>query len=320
VAKPFRFGVQAYRAGSGKDWRDLARRVEDLGYHSLHTSDHNVGPGPAMEGTGHRPVTLAPIPAIAVAAEATSTLHVGCRMFCVSYHSPVVLAKEIATLACLAEGRIEVGLGAGWLQAEYYAMGLTFLPAGARIQTLAEFIELLNQSLDGTEINVMGDYVKASGYFPLPVPVNRPPILIGGGSPKVLRLAGAKADIASVNFNNRSGIIGPDSIKTSTTEETHKKIGWIREGAGERFDSLILETSPYFMALPGTEVTEESLIERLGLDAAGLRAFPHALVGDIDEVCDQLEQRRADFGFSYFTIGDRSVEAFAPVVARMTGK
>jgi alkanesulfonate monooxygenase SsuD/methylene tetrahydromethanopterin reductase-like flavin-dependent oxidoreductase (luciferase family) len=69
------------------------------------------------------------------------------------------------------------------------------------------------------------------------VPVNRPPILIGGGSPKVLRLAGAKADIASVNFNNRSGIIGPDSIKTSTTEETHKKIGWIREGAGERFDS-----------------------------------------------------------------------------------
>jgi hypothetical protein len=83
---------------------------------------------------------------------------------------------------------------------------------------------------------------------------------------------------------------------------------------------MILETSPYFMALPGTEVTEESLIERLGLDAAGLRAFPHTLVRDIDEVCDQLEQRRADFGFSCFTIGDRSVEAFAHVVARMTGK
>jgi alkanesulfonate monooxygenase SsuD/methylene tetrahydromethanopterin reductase-like flavin-dependent oxidoreductase (luciferase family) len=107
MRKPFQFGVQAYRAEDGRSWRELARRVEDLGYKSLHTSDHNVGPGPAMEGTGHRPVTMAPIPAIAVAAEATTTLHIGCRMFCVSYHSPVVLAKEIATLACMAEGPIE---------------------------------------------------------------------------------------------------------------------------------------------------------------------------------------------------------------------
>src|SRR4051794_16211217 len=185
-----------------------------------------------MEGTGHRPVTFAPVPAIAVAAEVTTTLHVGCRMFCVSYHSPVVLAKEIATLACLAEGRIEVGLGAGWLEAEYHAMNIPFLPAAARIRTLAEFMDLLDQTLDGTEINVTGEYVRAGGYRPLPVPRNRPPILIGGGSPKVLRLAGARADIVSVNFNNRSGIVGPDSIKTSTAEQTHKKISWIREGAG----------------------------------------------------------------------------------------
>ena len=116
--RPFRFAVQAYRPESGRALRDLARQVEDLGYSALHTSDHYLGPGPVSEATGHRPVTLAPVPAMAVAAEVTTTLRIGCRMFCVGYHQPYVLAKEIATLAELSGGRTEVGLGAGWLQAE----------------------------------------------------------------------------------------------------------------------------------------------------------------------------------------------------------
>jgi len=88
VTRPFRFAVQAYRPDSGTPWRDLARRVEALGYSALHTSDHYLGPGAVSEQTGHRPATFAPIPAMAVAAEVTTTLRVGCRMFCVGYHSP----------------------------------------------------------------------------------------------------------------------------------------------------------------------------------------------------------------------------------------
>ncbi len=317
---PFRFAVQAYRAETGKEWRELARRVEGLGYGSLHLSDHYVGPGKAMEGTGHRPVGLAPVPAMAVAAEVTESLIIGCRMFCVSYHEAVVLAKEIASLAILADGRIEAGLGAGWLEAEYRAMGVPFESAGARVARLAEFVELLDQQLSGREIDVQGTSIQASGFFPVPVPEIRPKTMIGGGAPKVLRLAGAKADIVSINFNNRSGVVGADSIATSTADETHRKIGWVKEGAGDRFDTLELETAAYFIAMPGTEVTEEALGARLGLDAAGLRRFPHALVGSVDEICEQLELRREDYGFSYFTVGDRAIEEFAPVVQRMTGR
>ncbi len=318
--RPFRFGAQCYRAADAKQWRDTVRRVEDAGYSALHVSDHYVGPGPAMDGTGHRPVTLAPVPAMAVAAEISSTLRIGCRMFCVGYHQPVVLAKEIATLAVLAENRIEVGLGAGWLAAEYAAMGVAYAGGAERVDLLAEVVELLDAWFAGKDIAVEGRHVHAGGFAPLPVPAARPPIMIGGGSPRVLRLAGQRADIVSVNFDNRSGVIGPDSVARSGPEQTHRKLAWVREGAGDRFADLELETAAYFVAIEGgTETTEAELSARTGLDATALRAFPHALVGSVGEVCDQLERRREEYGFSYITVGDRAMEAFAPVVARLAG-
>ena len=97
-----------------------------MGYSALHVSDRYIRPGPALDPTGHRPVTMAPITSMAVAAEVTDTLKVGCRMFCTSYHEPVVLAKEAATLAMFAPDRIEIGLGAGWLGSEYDAMGIDY--------------------------------------------------------------------------------------------------------------------------------------------------------------------------------------------------
>lgn len=319
-ARPFRFAVQSYRAESGVAWRTLARRVEALGYSALHTSDHYLGPGVVADSTGHRAVTLAPVPAMAVAAEVTDTLVIGCRMFCVGYHQPVVLAKEVATLAELSGGRLEVGLGAGWLGAEYEAMGLPFPPAGERVELLGEVVTLLEQHFDGSELDVSGNQVRVHGFEPLPQVPKRPPLMIGGGAPRVLRLAGAKADIVSINFNNRSGQIGRDSVATSGPEQTHQKLAWAREGAGDRWDDVELETAAYFVAIEGaTATTEAQLTAQLGLDAQELRAFPHALVGTVDEVCDQLRRRRDEYGFSYVTVGDRSIEAFAPVVERLSG-
>lgn len=319
--RPFRFAVQAYRAESGAEWRDLARRVEHLGYSALHLSDHYLGPGAVSEAVNHRPVTFAPVPAIAVAAEVTTDLRVGCRMFCVGYHQPVVLAKELATLAVLSDDRLEIGLGAGWLSAEYAAMGIAFPSAGKRLELLSETLELLGQYFAGEEIDVRGRHVQAHGFEPLPLVVAKPPIMIGGGAPRILRLAGAHADIVSINFNNRSGAIGADSVATSGPEETRRKLEWVREGAEDRFDSIELETAAYFVAIEGrTETTEDELSARLGLDAAELHSFPHALVGSVDEICDELEQRREQYGFSYITVGDRVIDAFAPVVDRLTGR
>ena len=317
---PFRFAVQAYRPESGKAWRDLARRVEELGFSALHTSDHYLGPGPVSEATGHRPVTLAPIPAMAVAAEMTSTLRIGCRMFCVGYHSPYVLAKEIATLAELSGGRTEVGLGAGWLQAEYDAMGIPFPPAGERIRHLAEFVALLKDFLAGRPADTQGTHVRVSGMAPLPLLEVPPPITIGGGAPRILRLAGAEASVVSINFNNRSGVVGTDSVATSGHEETVQKLGWVREGAGERFGELELEFAAYFLAVEGGATTEEQVSAQTGLAGEELRTFPHALVGSVQAICEELERRRDVYGFSYVTVGDRAIDAFAPVVARLSGR
>lgn len=155
---------------------------------------------------------LAAIPALAAAAAVTDTLRIGSRVQCVDYHVPAVLAKSAATLDLLSDGRFELGLGAGWLQAEYRAIGVPFDAPSTRIDRLAEVVSLVKVHFSGEPIDVSGRHVSVSGYTGVPAPVSKPhpPIMIGGGSRKVLTLAGREADIVSLNFNNRAGVIGPD--------------------------------------------------------------------------------------------------------------
>jgi len=319
----FRFAIQSYAAGSAREWRDRARKAEDLGYSTLHLADHYIGPGPALASTNHPVQSVAAIPAMAFAAAATSTLRIGCRVLCIDYHHPVVLAKELATLDLLSEGRIEAGLGAGWMASEYDAMGIPFDRAGARIERLAAVVDLLRDSWAEGELKFEQAGIVASGFEAVPKPVQPagPPVLLGGGSPKVLRLAGAKADIVSLNFDNSSGQIGAAGVGSGTADQTAEKIGWIREGAGDRFDDLELEIGAYF-----TAVTDDPgpLLDRysgaFGIPADDLARHPHVLIGDAGALVDELERRRAAYGISYVTVPDTAVEAFAPVVAALTGR
>lgn len=320
--RPFRFAVQSYRTDSPREWRDRARRVEELGYSTLHVADHYIGPGPMLDSTKHRVQTVAAVPALAVAAEATTTLRIGSRMFCVGYHQPVVLAKEAATLDFFSEGRLEVGLGAGWLENEYAAMGIPFERAGARIDALRETVDLLRQSFAGGQVEVNGTHVRVHGFEAVPRPVQQPgpPLMIGGGAPRVLRTAGELADIVSINYDNRSGQLGTDSVATSGADETAAKVGWVLEGAGDRADQIELEIAAYFVSIDGrSEAGSGETAARAGLDVEGLRTFPHGLIGSVAAVCDELVRRREVYGFSYITIGDTHLEAFAPVVERLAG-
>jgi probable F420-dependent oxidoreductase len=321
--RPFRFACQAYKATSRKEWVELARRVEAQGFSALHVADHYIGPGPALEPTGHGVQTLAAIPAMAVAAEVTTTLRVGSRLFCVGYHQPVVLAKEAATLDLLSEGRLELGLGAGWLDREYTAMGIPFPSAPDRIELLSEAVDLISQCFAGGPVDLAGRQVRASGFTAVPTPVQspRPPIMIGGGGRRVLTLAGQKADIVSINFNNASGTVGAASARSSTAEQTAAKIDWIRAGAGERFDQLELEIGAYFVAIKGgSGLTAVDLGNRLHLAPEQLTEFPHALVGSVEEICETLQRRREEYGISYITVGDAVADLFAPVVERLAGQ
>ena len=319
--RPFRFAVQSFSAESGSAWRDRARRVEELGYSALHLADHFLGPGPALDATNHPLQTLAAVPAMAVAAEATERLKIGCRVFCVDYRHPVVLAKEAATLDLFSEGRLELGLGAGWLQGEYAAAGIPFDPPAVRIERLGEAVRALKALMGDGVVSFKGEHVVVEGFEGSPKPVQKPhpPIMIGGGSRKVLSLAAREAQIVSFNFNNRAGVIGPEGVLSATAEATARKVGWVREAAGDRFDDLELEIGAYF-----TFVTDDGakiaagMGGAFGLSAEDMMRHPHALFGTVDAICEELERRREETGIHYVTVGDEVAEAFAPVVARLT--
>jgi probable F420-dependent oxidoreductase len=322
MTKPFRFAVQSFHADSAKEWREGARQIEDLGYSALHLADHIIGPGPALEATNHPLQTLAAVPAMAVAAEATTKLRIGCRVFCIDYRPAAVLAKEAATLDFFSDGRLELGLGAGWLKGEYDAIGLPFDPIGIRIDRLGETVRFIKAYMTPEQLDISGTHVNSKGYqgVPRPIQTPHPPIMIGGGGRRVLSLAAREADIVSINFNNRAGVIGPDGVMSGTADATAEKIDWIRDAAGDRFDSLEIEIGAYFTFVgEGTGAIAEGMAASFGFTPEQMRAHPHGLFGSVDEVCDELVRRRETYGISYVTVGGDARDAFAPVVARLAG-
>ncbi len=321
-SRPFRFAVQSFSADSSKEWRERALRVEQLGYSTLHLADHFVGPGEVVDTTNHPVQSLAAVPAMAVAAEATTTLRVGCRVFCIDYHHPAVLAKEAATLDFLSDGRLELGLGAGWLRAEYEAANIPFDEAPVRIARLEETIGAIKAHMGEGALAIQGEHVRLHSYEGVPKPVQKPhpPIMVGGGSKRVLQLGAREADIVSFNFNNRAGVIGPDGVQSATAEKTARKVEWVREAAGERFDTLELEIAAYFTFVTDqADQTRQGMAAAFGLSPEEMARHPHALFGSVDEICEELQRRRETYGISYVTVGDGAMEAFAPVVKRLAG-
>ena len=323
MTRPFRFAVQAYHAESAGQWRETALRAEALGYSTLHLADHFLGPGPALEATNHPQQGLAAVPAMAMAAEATTRLRIGSRVLCIDYRPAAVLAMEATTLDLLSEGRLELGLGAGWLRGEYEAAGLRFDPAGTRIDRLEETVRAFKLFCSGEPLSIEGEHVRWQGFSGIPRPVQRPhpPLMIGGGSRRVLELAAREAQVVSLNFNNRSGVIGADGMHSGSAEATQRKVDWVRAAAGSRNESLEIEIGAYFTFV-GDAVAgiAEQMAKGLGLSTEDMLAHPHALFGSVDGICEELQRRRERFGISYLTVGAEAIEAFAPVVARLDGQ
>lgn len=321
MTKPFRFGLQSFNAQNGEDWTNQAQQAESLGYSTFHLADHILGEGPALTRANHPVQNLAAIPAMAYAAAVTNSINIGCRVFCIDYHNPVVLIKSAMTIDKLSNGRLEFGLGAGWIKDEYAAIGLEMDEPAVRIDRLSDVIDGVKVFRGEGLADISNDTLNWSEFSGDPKPVGAVPIMVGGGSPRVLRLAGRKADIVSLNFNNRSGMIGPDGVQKSTADETAKKIRWVREGAGDRFDQLELEIGAYF-----TFVTDDAsavlgqFAQMFGMSEEDMAQHPHALLGSVDQICDELERRREAYGISYITVGGDNMRSFAPVVARLSGK
>lgn len=319
TARPFRFAVQGMKAKSAAEWRSFARTTEELGYSTLFLADHYLGRGPAMDRAPQPLQYVAPIAAMATAAAVTETLRIGCRVFCVDYHVPAVLAKEAATLDLLSDGRLELGIGAGWNGHEYAAMGLAFAPPPERVAKLKEFVALFKAHCTGELLEHDGRYAVATGYTGLPLPVQQPhpAIMIGGSRKVVLSFAAREADIVSLN---NVDFVARNDDDLTPQEEAIRRLDHVRAAAGARFAALDIESSPFF-----TRITDDAAAAAVeiggyvGFSPDEVGRHPNVLIGSVEEIVEQLQERRETYGVNYVTVQQGELERFAPVVARLVG-
>ncbi|MGH9102838.1 MAG: TIGR03621 family F420-dependent LLM class oxidoreductase [Acidimicrobiales bacterium] len=308
--RPFRFAVQATGAGSGKQWRARARAVEAMGYSTLFVPDHLDG-------------QWGPLVALTVAAEATESLRVGSLVLDNDYRNPVVLAKELASLDLASDGRLEVGLGAGWRRSDYEESGIAFDDASTRVERLGEALHILRSLLaeGGTTFEGRHYRVREAAGLPRPASRPRPPLLVGGGGRRVLRLAAREADIVGVNPSLAAGAVGPAAVASAAPERFDERLRWIREAAGERFDALELCCLTQTAEVgPGASHRLEALAPAFGLEPAVAREIPLVLAGEAAEVSEGLQERRERYGLSYWVVHDAEADGFAAVVDRLAGR
>ena len=310
--RPFRFAAQLSRApdGSARSWAEQARRAEDLGYSTLLMPDH----------FGDQ---LAPIPAMVAAATATTTLRVGALVFDNDYRHPLMLAKEAATVDLLSDGRLELGLGAGWMRTDYDESGMAYDPPALRVDRFEEGLAVVAGLLEADgPFSFAGKHYTITEHTPLPRPVQRPrpPIIVGGGGRRVLQIAARHAELVSINVNLRSGVAGPDAATDATPAATRRKVGWVREAAGDRFDDIELNTLIGFaMVTDDARGVAEAMAPNFGIDAQDALHVPLALLGTLDDMAEELRWRRQEYGISYYSIEADVWETIGPVVARLVG-
>jgi probable F420-dependent oxidoreductase len=315
--RAFRFGVHTSDAPDGAAWAAAARRYETLGFSSLLVRDHFDD-------------QLAPIVAMTAALCATTTLRVGCLVFDNDYRHPLVLAKEMATLDVLSGGRVELGIGAGWMGSDYEQAGMSYDAPGVRVDRMIEAVQIIKALHGDDAVDFKGEHYTIKGHDALPKPVQRPhiPILIGAGGKRLLTFAAREADIIGLNPRNLGNDAWAETnVGDATDDATDRKVAWIREAAGARFDAIELSiVVPFVVETDDRQGMAEGIAA--GLPAAGpevataarVLESPYVLLGTLDEMVATIEARRERYGISYYVFNADSVDAAAPLVERLAGR
>ncbi|MFI1483818.1 LLM class F420-dependent oxidoreductase [Streptomyces sp. NPDC020747] len=289
MVRSFRFGVNLMSLAPADEWRAKCRRAEELGYDVILAPDHLGMP--------------APFPALVAAAEATERPRLGTFVLNAGFWNPALLAREVATTDALTGGRLELGLGTGYVQAEHETAGLPWGSPGERVDHLRRTVEELGRILD------------SEGQQPRPVQ-ERVPLLIGGNGDRMLRLTAEHADIAAFTAaRTRDG----GALEPLAAEELGERVALYRKLAAGRAEpaelNLLIQIvtvtddpgaaiQPWLSHIP--HLTEQQVLE-----------MPIVLVGTLDDIVERVRAQRDRFGFSYLTVLEPNMEAFAPVVARL---
>jgi probable F420-dependent oxidoreductase len=306
--KPIRFGTSGSYLADRERLLAAARHAEAIGYSTFSMADHFGLP-------------FAPLIALQAVADATTTLRITQTVLAHDFRQPAVLAKELATLDVLSGGRVEVGIGAGWMRAEYEQAGIRFDSAPVRIARLEEFVIVLKGLFGDQPFSFSGDYFSITDLDGTPEPIQqRPPILIGGGGRKLLAVAARQADIIQVL--PRIQTPGQSIDATEFTAATyHAKIDHIKTAAGERFRNIELGTQLLLATItddPDRVLDEFAANHAISSDE--LRSSPLVAVGSETEVCNKLLAVRDEYGISYFAcpVGAKP-SSLTPIIDKLAG-
>jgi len=319
---PFRFAAQLSVSpdGTAAGWAEQARKAEDLGYSTLLMPDHFDE-------------QYAPIPALMAVANATTTLRIGALVHCNDYKHPVVFAKEAATLDLLSEGRLELGMGAGWMRSDYEHAGITYDKPSVRVDRFEEAVTVITGLLENDEpYSFDGEHyqIKDLHLQPRPAQQPRPPLTIGGGGKRVLGIAARNAEVVSINVNLQGGAAVAEVVVDATPAQTKKKVEWVKQAAGDRFDDLELNCLIGFvLETDDKEAIVSAMAPAVNIGPEDALHMPLALVGTKEEMEEELYWRRENYGFSYFSIEtyeslftteSAAWEVLGPIVSKLAGQ
>jgi probable F420-dependent oxidoreductase len=316
MPQPFRFAVQCFTLPPTR-WAEELRELERLGYSSVYFPDHF--------GTQWDPMTGA-----MAAAAVTERLKVGTLVCDVDYRHPVVLAKTAATIQLASGGRLELGVGAGWMQSDYDQAGIEYAAHGVRIERLEEALQIMRGMWKDEQTSFRGKHYTITNIAKAiePLPPKPPAILVGGGRPKILGVAGRYADIVGINPSLHEGRVTRDTASDLTPERVQQKVDWVREAAeraGRKFSDLELSTLTFVVAVADDpKPLRDMIAQNTGMSLSNIADCPLFLTGSAREIQDTLQRRREKTGINHVVIQHRDMAAtrqFAEaVVAPLAGK
>ncbi|MFE0020035.1 LLM class F420-dependent oxidoreductase [Amycolatopsis sp. NPDC059021] len=290
--RPFRFGVTMTAPGSRAAWVEKCRKAEELGYDVIGVADH-LG-------------MASPFPALALAAEVTERVRLTTFVLNAGFWNPVLLARDVAGTDQLTEGRLELGLGAGYVKAEFDDAGIPWTSAGNRVDTLEHTIKTLKRLFADQE------------HEPAPVQSPGPPLLIAGLGDRVLTLAAEHADIIGFTGTRKTDTRTLIPVDAATIGE---RVEFVRDKLGGRDAELNLPPR-YVEVTKDRKAGLEKVRERIKgeLTIEQLADVPTALIGTPEQIAEQLVATRARFGFSYVSVLERHFTRLAPVLELVRGR
>jgi probable F420-dependent oxidoreductase len=317
TARPIRFGI-GVAGREPKAAVEAARQAERRGFSTVALSDHFMS-------------RMSPVIGLQAIADATESIRLTNTVLDQDFRHPAVLAKDLATIDVLSGGRLEVGIGAGWMRSEYDQTGLRYDSAGVRIERLEEYVTVLYGLFGEDPFTFEGKHFTIKELQGTPTPTQRPgpPLLIGGGGRKLLGVAARRADIIQVTVSSSAGGMSPGP-SDYTPQAFSDKVAIVRDEAGGRFDEIELGIMmEAFVIADDQDRTITDYLAQRSANSPGFSEFsakdviesPAFAIGTVEQVSEKLLEVRERFGFSNFALNYRvEIEAAAPVIEQLVGK